>query len=248
MSSVKATSSTASPADAGDAEAAPAAPARRRRQTVTRRDVLVAALDLIDREGLDDLSMRKLAADLDIETMSLYKRVAGKDDLLTGVAHLIWDEVAAAAPPTDDWGKWLRSYGNAIGVTVREHPNAVPLLVSIPVFPPALLEVCATQLERSSRWPPSQDTVGAMCTVTAFAMGAAIADHSFIPTWFDDPADADDPAAAERQRLRRIARALPDDASDRVVDTAMAVCGCDIADMFTKGLDLIVRGCDPGDR
>jgi AcrR family transcriptional regulator len=217
---------------------------------VTRHDVLVAALDLIDRDGLDDLSMRKLAAELGIETMSLYKRVASKDDLLTGIAELIWEEVAAASAPTDDWGEWLRSYGHAIRSTVRKHPNAVPLLVGIDVLPPAMLEVCATQLERSSPgWPPSQDAVGAMCTVTAFALGTAIADRSFASTFSDESDGAQDPITAERQRLRRVARALPADASDRVVDTAMAVCGCDVGDMFAKGLDLIVRGCEqPGKR
>src|ERR671919_1390099 len=90
------------------------AKARRGRRPVTRADVLVAALDLVDREGLDELSLRKLAADLDVETMSLYKRVANKDDLLAGVAELVWNEVAANAPPAEDWPTWPRSFGHAI--------------------------------------------------------------------------------------------------------------------------------------
>jgi AcrR family transcriptional regulator len=65
---------------------------------VTRHHVLVAAFELVDRDGPDELSLRELAGELDVETMSIYRRVASKDDLLTGVAELIWSEVAAAAP------------------------------------------------------------------------------------------------------------------------------------------------------
>jgi hypothetical protein len=51
---------------------------------VTRHHVLVATFDLVDREGPDELSLRKLATELDVETMSIYRRAASKDDLPTG--------------------------------------------------------------------------------------------------------------------------------------------------------------------
>jgi hypothetical protein len=78
-----------------------------------------------------------------------------------------------------------------------------------------------------------------MCTVTSFALGCAVAETSFC-----GPVASDDPVIAERQRLRRIARALPPDTPDRLVETALTVCGCDTTDMFSKGLDLILRGCE----
>jgi AcrR family transcriptional regulator len=46
----------------------------------------------------DELSLRKRATELDVETMSIYRRVASKDDRPAGVAELIWSEVAAPAP------------------------------------------------------------------------------------------------------------------------------------------------------
>jgi AcrR family transcriptional regulator len=238
----------AAPADVAAQEAMPSAATRsssprRRRRSITRHDVLVAALELVDRDGVDELSMRKLAGELDMETMSLYKRVASKDDLLAGVAELIWTEVAAAAPPADDWGDWLRSYGTAIRAAVHEHPHALRLLTAIEVFPLAMLEVVADQLERSSdTWPPGDDAVSAICAVGAFALGCAATELCFGHC---TPTTAADPVAAERHNLRRIARALPADTPDRLVDTALAVCGSDAGDMFTKGLDLIIRGCTP---
>ncbi len=217
-------------------------PARRRRVSTSRRDVLVAALSLIDRDGLEELSMRRLATHLDIEPMSLYTRVANKDGLLAGIAELIWDEVAAGAPSTDDWRDWLRALGDAVRLAVREHPNALPVLIGTAVLPPTMLDVVATQLERTtSARRPRDDSISAICTVTAFALGCAVAETSYC-----SPAASDDPVTAERQRLRRIARALPPDTPDRLVDTALAVCGCDATDMFTKGIDLILRGCESG--
>jgi TetR/AcrR family tetracycline transcriptional repressor len=214
---------------------------RRARGAITRDDVLAAGLELIDREGLEALSIRRLADRLDMEPMSLYKRVTNKDDLLTGIAQLIWDEVAVAAAPTDDWTDWLRTLGTAVRAAVRQHPNALPVLVGIQVFPTPMLDVIATQLERTTPgWPTRPDAVSAVCTVTAFALGCAIAECSYCT-----PTTTDDPATAERHRLRRIARALPPDTPDRLIDTALDVCGCDGDTLFTQGLDLIVRGCQP---
>jgi TetR/AcrR family tetracycline transcriptional repressor len=214
---------------------------RRPRGAVSRHDVLTAGLDLVDQEDLGALSIRRLADRLDMEPMSLYKRVTNKDDLLAGIAHLIWDEVAAAAPPTDDWPDWLRTLGTAVRAAVRDHPNALPVLVSIQVFPTPMLDVIATQLERATPgWPARSDAVSAVCTVTAFALGCAVAECSYCT-----PTTSDDPATAERRRLRRIARALPPDTPDRLIDTAVDVCGCDGDTMFTQGLDLIIRGCQP---
>lgn len=211
---------------------------RRRRGAIDRDQVVAAALDLVDRDGLDALSIRRLADRLDMEPMSIYKRVADKEDLLAGIAEQVWTEVAVAAPPIDEWAGWLRSLGSAVRSAIREHPNVVPVLVSIQVFPLPMLELVATQLERDTPgWPTRADAISAICAVTAFALGCAVAETSYC-----------EPDATERQRLRRIARALPPDTPDRLIDTALDVCGCNADTMFTQGLDLILRGCEPDKR
>jgi hypothetical protein len=83
------------------------------------------------------------------------------------------------------------------------------------------------------------DAVSAVCTVTAFALGCAVAETSYC-----SPVASDDPVTAERQRLRRITRALPAETPDRLVDAALAVCGCNATEMFTNRLDLNLRGCE----
>jgi AcrR family transcriptional regulator len=63
------------------------------RETLTREKVLQAAMTLVDEEGLEGLSMRRLAAALNVQAMSLYNHVANKADLLDGIAELVFDQV-----------------------------------------------------------------------------------------------------------------------------------------------------------
>lgn len=206
------------------------------RMPLSRQRVLGTALELVDQDGLDALSMRKLALALGVEPMSLYKHVASKDDLLAGLADVLWAEVAAAAPADDDWGAWLRAFGRAVRETVHCHPQALPVLVVGDVSPVSALELFADQLERPG--PGTSDPipgVSALRTVTAFALGYAVTELScFGPTTR---------TGTERQRILRLSRALPADTPDRLVDAALSVCDCDPEQVFAEGLDLIIRGC-----
>lgn len=211
----------------------------KRTTRLSRQRVLEAALAIVDREGLEELSMRKLAAELGVEPMSLYKHVASKQDLLNGLADLIWAEVAADAPPDDDWSDWLRSFGQAIRDAIHRHPNALPALVTGDVSPPAGLQLFADQLERHDLDPPDHArAVNALRTVCAFALGTSVAEQCC----FGPPSTRTH--ETERQRILRISRALPPDTPERLIDTALSVCDCDASKVFTDGLDLIIRGCD----
>ncbi|AEE47176.1 TetR/AcrR family transcriptional regulator [Cellulomonas fimi] len=78
------------------------------RPPLSRERVLDAAVALADAEGLDAVSMRRLAQDLGVVPMAIYKHVAHKDELLDGMA----DRVVAAIPPTDadlPWRDALRA-------------------------------------------------------------------------------------------------------------------------------------------
>lgn len=211
--------------------------ASRHRRGLTRDRILGAALALVDRHGLDELSMRRLAADLDVEAMALYRHIDSKDDLLAGLADVIWAEIATDAPSDPDWHRWLRALAEALRAAVHRHPNAVAVLVSGDVGPRAALQLFADQLDHVDDVERDR-AVSAMRTVTAFALGCVVSEVScFGP----GPAPADE---TDRQRLTRITRALPQDLPDRLVDVALTVCGdCDADRMFDEGLDLIIRGC-----
>ena len=76
------------------------APARKER--LNRDRVLRTAVDLADRGGIENLSMRNLAADLGVVPMALYKHVADKEELLDGMVDLVFAEIEPPAP-RGDW-------------------------------------------------------------------------------------------------------------------------------------------------
>jgi TetR/AcrR family transcriptional regulator, tetracycline repressor protein len=91
---------------------------------LTRERVLDAALELADAEGLGALSMRRLAARLGVEAMSLYNHVTGKADLLDGVASRTFETVVLPDPGLP-WDERLRGLGVGCYVAFRLHPAVV---------------------------------------------------------------------------------------------------------------------------
>lgn len=84
------------------------------RVPLSRERILAAAVQVADAQGIEALTMRRLAQELDVEAMSLYHHVAKKDDLLDGLVDVIAVEinqvveVAAAGHPQDGWKVAMR--------------------------------------------------------------------------------------------------------------------------------------------
>jgi AcrR family transcriptional regulator len=109
-----------------------------RRKPLTRERVLGAALDLVDEQGIDALSMRKLGQSLGYEAMSLYNHVANKDDLLDGILDLV---LAEMEPPDPDGGLTaIRSSALSAHEALTRHPWAAGLLMTPTHIRPARLE------------------------------------------------------------------------------------------------------------
>jgi AcrR family transcriptional regulator len=105
---------------------------------ITREVVLAAALDIIDRDGADGLSMRRLARALDRDPMILYRHAPNKAALLDGVAETILTKLTVDA--TDpDWAGQLRSVARNYRALALAHPHVVPLLVTRPLATPLAL-------------------------------------------------------------------------------------------------------------
>src|SRR5262245_59502850 len=100
-----------------------------RRTPLNRERVLRAAVDLADREGIDALSMRRLAQELGVEAMSFYNHVDGKEDLLNGMIDLIVGEID---PPSadGDWKAIARARILSARRTMLRHPWASTVIVS----------------------------------------------------------------------------------------------------------------------
>jgi AcrR family transcriptional regulator len=97
--------------------------------------VLRTAVELVDREGLDALSMRRLGRALGVEAMSLYNHVDGKDALLDGIIEVVLDEVAAE--PGADWKESLRRLALGFREVSRRHPRVVRVFANRTLAGPA---------------------------------------------------------------------------------------------------------------
>lgn len=101
---------------------------RKKRETLTREKVIQAAVKLADAGGFNSLSMRKVAAELGVEAMSLYNHVASKSDLIDGLVEEVFAEVEIAEPGSTDWKIAMRDRANSLRAALRRHPWAVGLM------------------------------------------------------------------------------------------------------------------------
>ena len=119
---------TPPPAAAGDAAANGSG-------RITRDLVLATALQIIDADGADALSMRRLARALDRDPMILYRHAPNKAALLDGVAEAVLAQLKVdSADP--DWAAQLRAVARDYRALALAHPHVVPLLVTRPLATP----------------------------------------------------------------------------------------------------------------
>jgi AcrR family transcriptional regulator len=111
------------------------------RTPLSRERVLAAAVALADAEGLPALTMRRLAADLGVEAMSLYYHLPGKNGLLDGLVETVIAEAvgrASAPRAAVDWRDTLRDWFLAARVVMLRHPWAPTLMGPGRGLPPGL--------------------------------------------------------------------------------------------------------------
>lgn len=106
-----------------------------RRAPLSTERVVNAALEIIDAEGADALSMRKLAQSLDREVMALYRYAKNKAALLDGVIELVLGEFTID-PNAEDWANELRQLSREFRRVALAHPHVVPLMVTRPLVVP----------------------------------------------------------------------------------------------------------------
>jgi AcrR family transcriptional regulator len=121
--------------DRGAADGDPSAGATNRNGQVSRSTILHAALGIIDRDGVDGLSMRRLSEQVGRDPTVLYRHVSNKAALLDGVTEVVVGQLRVdTADP--DWAAQLRTVAHDFRRLALEHPHVVPLLVTRPLATP----------------------------------------------------------------------------------------------------------------
>ncbi len=219
-------------------------PADEPRLPLSQPRVLDAAVALADRDGIESLSMRKLADALGVGAMSLYYYVPNKDELLDGMIELVFGEIEL--PSLDDeWRAAMRQRAVSTRQTLGRHRWAVGLMESRRTPGPASLRVHDTVLGilREAGFSIEM-TIHALSVQDAYIYGFALQEKS-VP--FEGPEEV---AAVAREQVREFAELA--DSRDfgplaeefpylaEVVGGHVASGAFDFGDEFEYGLDLIL--------
>jgi AcrR family transcriptional regulator len=195
-------------------------------------------MKLADAGGFESLSMRKVAAALGVEAMSLYNHVAGKDDLLDGLVDIVFSEIEVPEPGEGDWRRAMRDRALSVRETLNRHRWAVGLMESRVNPGPANLRShnammgCLREAGFSFR-----DAVHAASVMDAYIYGFAQQEKS-LP--FDTPEEHAEVLEVKQQHV-------PDmSAYPYLVEVGMEMAkeGYDYATEFAFGLDLILDGLE----
>ncbi|ATQ32016.1 TetR/AcrR family transcriptional regulator C-terminal domain-containing protein [Rhodococcus ruber] len=109
----------------------------------TREAILTSALAIIDRDGVEGLSMRRLGKALGRDPMILYRHAPNKAALLDGVAEIVLGQLSVD-PQGGDWEDQLRTVARDFRRLALDHPHVVPLLVTRPLSTPLALRPLGT--------------------------------------------------------------------------------------------------------
>ncbi|GAA4232442.1 TetR/AcrR family transcriptional regulator [Streptosporangium album] len=164
----------------------------RRGQPLTLEEIYATTLRLVDAAGVDGLSMRKLAAELDVNPMSLYHHVENKEALMSGACAVVASRLRLPADDGAPWQDQLRALGHAYRSLARSHPslwsyvNGHPNLVKQENTLWAVFNriLCAAGI-------PAEDLVHTRKVLYTFVSGFLSAETSGLLFELEGTADAD---------------------------------------------------------
>jgi AcrR family transcriptional regulator len=139
------------------------------------RQIALAALDLVDTEGSEALTMKRLATRLNRRPSSLYNHIDGRVDLIERMRALIVEDIDVSSFALKDWDDALQDWAYSYLAAFAARPNCIRLLATTPITDPSTLRMYETVVSAlcSAGWPDG-DAVAVMRTVEAHVMGSAL--------------------------------------------------------------------------
>jgi AcrR family transcriptional regulator len=198
------------------------------RVPLSRERIVSAAIAMIDDRGVASLSMRRLGKSLDVEAMSLYRYLPGREELLDAVVDTIIDSMyidpEVVIQPSNGWQDYLQRLAHGIRRVALAHPKAFPLVASRPPEAPWLRPPL-----RNLRWVESfldglleegfteEGAVAAYRAFTSFLLGHLLLEVSTLGADITPLDEMSDDAAqgslAEYDRIRQLRSQLAEDHS-----------------------------------
>ena len=206
------------------------------REPLTRDRVVEAALRVMDAEGLEAVSMRRVAREVGVEAMSLYHHVEDKEDLLDGICERVMAEFEFPERGSE-WAENCRRGARAWRRLLKDHPNVMRLFAeqrgparSIDSMRPT--EFALTVLRGCGL--SDRDTAQAFHAFGGYIQGFVMMELGSIAGGADE----------EHVKMHAaLAASLPDEFPTlRAVSRYFAECDPD--EQFEFGLDLLIRGLE----
>ena len=203
------------------------------RERLTRDRVIDAGLQVMDTEGLEAVSMRRVAREVGVEAMSLYNHVQDKDDLLQGICDRVMGDFVFPEP-TEDWAEMCKAGARSWRNVLQAHPDVMRLFAEThgpsPLSPGALLPTeFALRLLRNGGLS-DRDTVQAFHALGGYIQGFVMMEGGSIHKSEGASGVFDASAHLDPEAFPALCAVSP----------YFADCSAD--EQFEFGLDLLVRG------
>ncbi|GAB95363.1 AcrR family transcriptional regulator [Kineosphaera limosa] len=152
----------------------------RERPVLSRERIVAAALAMVDEQGVEALSMRKLGQRLGVDPMAVYHYVPNKAALFDGIVEHVWQGVRLPAPTEGEtWQGVLQAVFTTFRARLLEHPHAVALIGTRPTTTPAMLTLIDASLGRlAAAGLPGQRAMPLIDCLSAFTIGKVLAEVS----------------------------------------------------------------------
>ena len=215
-------------------------PGKRPRGSLSREEILEAGLLIARREELTRLTMKRLAEELGVTPMAIYRHFENKAEIIDSVLDLFVRDAAvtehAASEDPEDWRRWMiLTFGRMFSALV-ETPGVMPFLSTASRFGPAAMAALDAILGVLRRAGMSErqavDTFAVMCAYTIGAAGLASA-------WRAGEGASDPDEGLRRMRLTIESAPRPD--FPNVVDAAADLARILQSFPFERGLELLIR-------
>jgi len=210
----------------------------RRRPPLSRDAIVAAALAIVDAEGVDALTIRRLGQELDTGSASLYWHIAGKDQLYELVYDRIMGEIELPDLDPSRWEEQLKELIRRAYRVVLAHNDAVRMGIGRPPAGPNALRVVEWMLALTRSAGVPDGAAASFGNILGRYLDASILEATMAVT----PHEHDEPGEG-LQRMREYWASLPADQFPNIRAVADATFDDDALDaLFEFGLDLLVRG------
>ena len=210
------------------------------RSRLSKKTVVDRGLALADADGLDRLTIRRLAQDLGVTPMALYWHFRSKEELLLGLADQVWSEIDVEVDPARPWPDQLKAVLESLVRALRSHPSAGQLLLETEKQSEAFLRATEVTLEllRSAGFDPLYATEIARSTLFTGLMLVNSEPGAKVGMSREE---LDEMSRRSRVRMAM----LPPDQYPRVVECAGPLTSCEDPDVHYRfGIDLFIAGVE----